>query len=289
MRWVRRSIQAGVVFGYCLGEPGAHAGGVDPRAGASLELASRMFSGRSESIGARSVLTESLRFDGRREGDQLRYFVAAGWAAISEEALERRDWTSGLGNLAFGAHFPVIDPAGGQLTVEVGLGMVVGLSRAGEGLYRRLVRNAYVHAVAMQGLWEAWLWAPGRVATFLPITLAWHRDFGRLHLAVDAEGAAALILPSREVNDHGPGRLLQGRVLPRLWLDHAWAVGLGPQVVWMPSAVFQVQTSLLSSLSVAWRRWCFEAFGLLNLDEPYGFLGHGQRIWSLGLGVAVRM
>jgi hypothetical protein len=32
-------------------------------------------------------------------------------------------------------------------------------------------------------------------------------------------------------------------------------------------------------------RWRIAADLLVNIDEPYGFLGHGQRIWAASLKV----
>jgi hypothetical protein len=71
---------------------------------------------------------------------------------------------------------------------------------------------------------------------------------------------------------------------PLPWLS----VGTRVQLVWMPtSPLFRVQTAVRPSLAVALGRWRLGTDLLVNVDEPFGFTGMGQRVWGFHLDLGV--
>jgi hypothetical protein len=177
-------------------------------------------------------------------------------------------------------------PIGRGVVGELGLGLAVGLTALDPEPKRRLVRTALGHGIAMQGVCEAWLWAPGRGGFVMPARLHSLHSLGPWAGSASLETVFLATLPRGDEGDSSLGQVLQFgaeyAVLPRPWL----AAGARTHFVWMPRAVlWKGQASASPFLAVGLGRWRIAADLLVNIDEPYGFLDHGQRIWAASLKV----
>lgn len=247
----------------------------------NLELSSAFFAGATAAPASRSVLSLMLRAETSPASEGLTAGFAFGWVMLSEPGDGGQLRTSGPSNLSlFGTHHFVIDESRG-LDGEIELGLTLGITRSGSEPYRRLVRTAYGHSIAMQGIWDAWLWAPERGGFVLPVRVESLHRMGAWHALASGEVALAATLPNSDAGERSLGRLLQMgaayQVLPRGWL----AAGSRLRFVWMPTAtLFRTQWSVCPFLAVVIGRWRLGAELLVNLDEPYGFVAMGQRIWA---------
>lgn len=168
----------------------------------------------------------------------------------------------------------------GDAHYHVGVGGAAPLAvidREGSG---RIHRSAYNHAMALDGLWDVWVWAPSRGAVI---------TYGRLEYDLHPEAhfelelAPVLMLPAREAflrdnvegllptaidlsTDKGPVRL-----------------GLRFQAVIMPADdPDALQLSLHPHVRVTIDQSFIEARYTANLDEPLAGQS-GLRIWGLHL------
>jgi hypothetical protein len=252
----------------------------------NLQLSSAFFQGAGEAAGNRNALALVLTAQttsGREEG--LDYGFTLGWIRLSE-----RDGSGGhltaarVGNaLAAGDYRWRL---GWGFTGEVGLGLALGLSVTEPIPKRRLVRAALGHGIAMQGICDAWLWAPGRGGFVVPLRLLQHHRMGSWAGRASTEAIFLATIPKGDEGETSLGQVFQFgaeyAVLPRPWL----AGGVRSHLVWMPRAVlWKGQWSVSPFLGVVLGRWRIAGDLLVNIDEPYGFLDRGQRIWAASLKV----
>jgi hypothetical protein len=245
----------------------------------NLELSSAFFTTASDLPGRRSVLSFVLRAESQRSGYDISYGASLGWVTLSEPSAAGSLRTSGVSNALFFAnyHFELGDRT--AITGKAGVGLAIGLTATAPEPYRRVVRAAYGHGIAMQGVWDAWLWAPERGGFVVPASLSSVHRIGGWHGRAGVEAVFVFTMPDSEAGDSDPGRVVQlgaeYALWPRRWLE----VGARYHFVWFPSAtLFHSQSSAVPFAAVVVGRWRIGAEAVLNLDEPYGF--GGQRIWA---------
>jgi hypothetical protein len=258
----------------------------------SLELSSAFFTNGAASPEGRSVLREQVRAEGHEGGADVTYFGSLGWVTLFEAGgaggahqITRR------GNLTFGGRYHFgWRPFG--FHADVGFAAVLGLSNVGPSAERRVARAAYLHAVAMDGAWDAWAWAPAAVGLALPLRMARLHQLGRWRTRLDLEATLAATRPRQEglleYAERDPGRLVQAGIgyfaSPWPWLG----AGTRLQLVWMPTApVFHTQTAVRPAVVLGRGPWRLATELLVNIGEPYGFMGSGQRVWALHVGLGV--
>jgi hypothetical protein len=258
----------------------------------SLELSSAFFTNGAASPDGRSVLREQVRAEGHEAGGGVSFFGSAGWVTLFEAGggggshrITRR------GNLTFGGRYHFDGRLFG-FRADFGVAAVLGLSSVSPSAERRVARAAYLHAIAMDGGWDAWAWAPAAVGLALPLRMARLHQLGRWRARLDLDATLAATRQRQEgvleYPERDPGWLAQAGVgyfvSPRPWLS----AGTRLQLVWMPTApVFHTQTAVRPSVVLGRGPWRLATELLVNIDEPYGFLGMGQRVWALHLGLGV--
>ena len=169
----------------------------------------------------------------------------------------------------------------GSMHYHAGLGGAAPLAvidREGSG---RIHRSAYNHAMAMNGLWDIWVWAPSRGAVI---------GYGRLEqdvhpeLRLELELAPALMLPAREAFLRDPVRVLIPTAIDATTFKGPVRIGLRLQAVFMPADdPDALQTSIVPHLRVLIDQSFVEARYVFNLDAPLGGQT-GVRIWGLHVG-----
>lgn len=171
-----------------------------------------------------------------------------------------------------------------SLRWRVGLGLAVPLAAVDIGPDGRLQRAAYNYAVAMRGLWNAWLWAPDRISFVAPMEATWQLRGGWLF---EGQGAVAGVVPIR----HGESDA-------DLFIQLAGAAGyqLAPvtlgvrlQTVIVPTvSADQAQVSLAPWIRGHWAP-LFTSLSLpINLDGPLGGL-RGMDRWALILAIGAEL
>jgi hypothetical protein len=250
----------------------------------TLQLSSSYFQGSGALPANRNALALVLTAQSHLEPESFAYGASLGWIRLYQPGDGSGLATMHVGNpLAWASYRSAFTS---RLNGDLGLGLSLGLTASDRSPRRRLLRNALSHGLAMQGLYDAWVWAPGRGGFVLPARLQHQHALGRWAGSARLEGAFLLTLPDSEEGDQALGRVLQAgaeyAVLPRPWL----AVGGRLQFVWMPVArLWKTQWSAVPFLAVVRGRWRVAADVLLNIDEPFGFAGNGQRIWAASLKV----
>jgi hypothetical protein len=168
----------------------------------------------------------------------------------------------------------------GSAHYHVGLGGAAPLAvidREGSG---RIHRSAYNHAMALDGLWDVWVWAPSRGAVVA---------YGRLEYDVHPEArlelelAPALMLPAREAFLRDNVEALFPTALDLSTDKGPLRFGLRFQAVFMPADdPDALQLSLTPRVRVLIDQSFIEARYTANLDEPLAG-ERGPRIWGLHL------
>jgi hypothetical protein len=155
---------------------------------------------------------------------------------------------------------------------------------------RGLVRGSYAYAAATRGLWDAWLWGPEQVAT--AGGARWSRTAP--HLRYGAQGAVAASLPLSPIGRNVIGGFLQ--LAPFVELHEArgqdalqFSLGVRLQAVLMSAATDLLQLSVSPYARLETGRVSLQLRGMLNLDEPSGFLGSGLGIWGMLLSAHGRL
>jgi hypothetical protein len=248
----------------------------------TLQLSSSFFLGSGESPANRNALALVLDFHTAPEAGSLSYGLSLGWIRLYQPGGGGLATSHVSNALMWGSYRFEI----GRVDLDVGVGLSLGLTATDPSPQRRLLRTALSHGIAMRGVYDAWLWAPGRGGFVLPVRLSDRHALRSWQGAAQLEGAFIFTLPSSETGERDLGRVVQTAaeyaVLPRRWL----AAGSRLQFVWMPGAeLWKSQWSVVPFLAVVRGRWRVAGDLLLNLDEPYGFAGNGQRIWAASLKV----
>jgi hypothetical protein len=246
----------------------------------NLQLASSYFQG-SEPAGTRNVLALVLSAQTNPEAEALTYGASLGWIRLYQPG-DGGLATAHVGNALGWASYRFA--LARNLDADLGLGLALGLTASDLGPDRRQLRAALGHGIAMQGVYDAWSWAPGRGGFVLPARLHHQHALRSWTGSARLEGALLFTLPSSEENEKALGRVVQAAgeyaVLPRSWL----ALGGRLQFVWMPGgALWKNQWSAVPFVAVVRGRWRVGGDLLVNIDEPYGWSGHGQRIWAASL------
>jgi hypothetical protein len=141
---------------------------------------------------------------------------------------------------------------------------------------RGLVRAGYAYAAASRGLWDAWLWAPEQLTAALGA--AWVHDLGEF-ARVRLDGAFALATPLSGLTRRAAD--VYAQFAPGLEFHAArLAAGFALQSVLMSSSPDPVQLSLAPFGRIDMSTWQIELRGVLNIDEPLGFLGAGLGTWG---------
>jgi len=250
----------------------------------TVELTSSFFQGGGAAPDNRNALALIASAHTALEIDTLSFGASFGWIRLSQPGAGGPLVASHVSNaLAWGSYR--VGLARG-LTLDFGATLVAGLTATDPTPHRRVLRAALGHGIAMQGVYDAGLWAPGRAGFALPIRLEDRHRLGHWSGTARLDGAFLTTIPSSAENEQDMGRVVQAgaeyALLPRPWL----AAGGRLQFVWMPrSQLWKTQWSVLPFLAVMRGRWRVAADLLVNLDEPYGFAGHGQRIWAASLKV----
>ena len=249
----------------------------------TVQLSSSFFLGSGESPANRNALALVLDAHSAPEAGSLAYGVSFGWIRLYQPGGGGLATSHVSNALMWGSYRFELVPT---LDLDAGLGLSLGLTATDPSPQRRLLRTALGHGIAMQGVYDAWLWAPGRGGFVLPVRLQNRHRLRGWQGAAQLEGAFLFTLPSSETGERDLGRVVQTAaeyaVLPRRWL----AAGSRLQLVWMPGAeLWKSQWSVVPFLAVVRGRWRIAGDLLLNLDEPYGFAGNGQRIWAASLKV----
>jgi hypothetical protein len=140
----------------------------------SLQLSTGFFTNGADAPDGRSVLTEMLRAESH--DPTLSYFAAVGAVSLFEAGGQGGSHrTTRVSNATVGGRYYFERGLPSWLRADVGLGTVLGLANTTPSPQRRIARLAYVHAMAMEGGWDAWMWMPIAVGVFLPARLAaWH-------------------------------------------------------------------------------------------------------------------
>jgi hypothetical protein len=252
----------------------------------NLQLSSSFFRGGGAAPDDRNVLALVLTAQTLAPGQGLNFEFSLGWIRMSQPAGSDPLVTARLGNALVAGNYRF--PFGHGVSGELGLGLVVGLTALDPEPKRRLVRLALGHGIAMQGVCDAWLWAPGRGGFLMPARLHSLHPLGRGRWAGSASLEAVFLatMPKSDEGESSLGQVLQlggeYAVLPRPWL----AAGTRAHFVWMPRAVlWKGQWSVSPFLAVVLGRWRIAGDLLVNIDEPYGFTARGQRIWAASLKV----
>ncbi len=177
-----------------------------------------------------------------------------------------------------------------ELTVQIGAGLAMPLASISED--DALSAMAYQYALAMDGLMDAWLWAPENVGVVVPARVD-HVLGSALRLG--GEAAIALLIPTGE-QSASPGNRLEGaevEVFLQAAAEAAYVVGIFEagvrlQAAWLATLGgddFQLSVEPFVALDAgpAFARLRFT----LNLDEPAGFSFDEQKVWGLHLGGGV--
>jgi hypothetical protein len=159
----------------------------------------------------------------------------------------------------------------------IALGLAAPVASVTRGPDGRAQRSAYAHALGTWGLWNAWLWSPGRMAITLPV-----RAFVHLPFAEIRSEAAVAVLPAIGGDEQGSawvgqaaGELCRASEGPRLCARLS--------AVTLPTASLdKLQVAVGARIEPFHDRRLF-ALLLVNVDAPLGF-GRGQRLWGLHLG-----
>jgi hypothetical protein len=251
----------------------------------NLQLSSAFFRGAGTAPDNRNVLALVLTAQttaGEEQG--LDYGASLGWIRMAQPSGDGQLVTARVGNALLNGTYHL--PFGGGFTGELGLGVALGLTASDPEPKRRLVRVALGHGIAMQGICEAWLWAPGRGGFVLPLRLHHLHALGPWAGRASLETVFLATIPKGDEGESSLGQVFQFgaeyAALPRPWL----AAGARTHLVWMPRAVlWQAQWSVSPFAAVVLGRWRLAGDLLINIDEPYGFQGRGQRIWATSLKV----
>jgi hypothetical protein len=248
------------------------------------------FFARWEAAQSRTVLCQVLRYESRAS-EGARFVASVGWVSLLENSGGGGGLaTDGVSNLAFGGRYLHSPAAAPGVFLEVGIDVVAGFTMTSPSAYRRAVREAYGHSIAMEGVWDAWRWAPERGGIVLPLQVVARHGLGGWRAEAALEAAFVQTLPDSEAGESDLGRLVQVApgyfVRPRPWLS----VGTRLQLVWMPTAeLFRAQTAVRPAVAVLFGRWQVGGDVVINIDEPYGLAGSGQRIWAADVSVGVRL
>jgi len=283
VRWIRAwpLLAAALTSGLARAEPPTGLAVDVP----NLQLSSAFFQGAGQAPDNRNVLAMVLSAQTTAGSEQgLDYGISIGWLRMSQPSDEGALVTARVGNALGTGTYRL--PMGRGFTGELGLGLALGLTVSDPEPKNRLVRAALGHAIAMQGICEAWLWAPGRGGFIAPVRLHHTHRLGPWAGRASLESVLLATLPKGDEGESSLGRVFQFgveyAVLPRPWL----AAGARTHLVWMPRAVlWQGQGSVSPFAAVVLGRWRVAGDLLVNIDEPYGFLGRGQRIWAASLKV----
>jgi hypothetical protein len=246
---------------------------------ANLELSTALYSRAAADPARRTVLAHRLRLQAAL-GDQGGIAGGLGWVTLVERD-RGDDWstTSGPGNAFLDVWYRFSPPSTWRLSIELGVAIVINLSSEAEP--DRTARLARTYALAMQAVWDSWLFADGRIGFSFPVRAARALPLGSRPGQLEVDGALVLMLPEQAGREDAFKKVIQLSAGYRWW-PTAWLfAGAGLRTVWIPSApLFRNQSSgrLLSGLS--WGRWHLGGELVVNIDEPYGWRGQGERIWS---------
>jgi hypothetical protein len=250
----------------------------------ALVLSTGFYTRAASDPARRTVVTERLHLESA-DYDDVTLFVGLGWVLQRDSAPSTALTLHGPANTIVGARYWISPPAAPHLRADVGLGLVVDTSMAGGN--RVFTEQAHAHALAMQGMQDAWQWALGRRGLFAPLRGTHQHRAGRYPAQAGVDGGATLFLPSGD-QDRGAEAVLQLAAIYRLSLRPWLALGAGVGTVWMPSArPWSSQSALAGTATLSRGRWRVAAELVANIDEPYGFLGHGQRIVATHVHVGV--
>jgi hypothetical protein len=252
----------------------------------NLELHTAVYTQGASELGRRTVVANQLLLAGEVRG---RGTLGAGLAWVTLTQTDRGDLTNttsvpGNGFLRL-AYRPPLPPAW-RSSIELGAHLVVHLGEASTA--NPSARVAHTYAVAMQAAWDSWRFADGRLAFALPLRVV--RDAGLFSRAgqLQLDGALVLLLPEQNVKGDPFHRIVQAAAGYRLWPGDRWFLELQLRTVFLPSAgAFHEQSSWRAGGGLRRGPWRLALELLASIDEPYGWRGAGEGIWSLGTLVGV--
>ncbi len=203
-------------------------------------------------------------------------------------------------DVAWGFGWLVDNQGLGESTARVGNPMVSGLYRtrveawrvrAGVGItaplaHQPLKMNGRLYAflfnqtMAMNGMWNLWLWAPDRMAVPLNARVDYVFATG---FALAAEGSVATVIGVRN-GASGTDVLGQVALKARLPIGASFALCPRLQTVLLPkTSVDRLQSAFVLRAALQTRYGRYFADVLFNLDEPLGVFG-GLNRWGIHLG-----
>jgi hypothetical protein len=254
----------------------------------TLELATSFLAGERGAPTAPRTATVLLRAHSEEEFLDLSFEAAVGWLTFSENGgAGQEERSSRLGNIFGAGHFRWAQ-VGGRWQETLGLGLLVG-SMGSSSRPGRLAGKAAAYALAVNGLWDSWMWTPASTGLIIPVSLQ------RLHQLGPRPGCARLeaaLIGTLGVGGRSSSvtTLVQVGASEELALWRRLTAGARAHFVWIPDGLtYHGQIAGSPYVAVGLGPWRFEAEAVLNLSAPYGFLGGGRSLWALGLKAGVTL
>ena len=237
----------------------------------------------------RTVFAQKLTMMADPFGEQVSLGAGLGWVTLFQRDTGGA-WstTSVPGNLFLAGWNAFELPAAWRLFVELGVTVVLGL--AGRTEPNPPVHVALNYGVAMQAAWDSWLFAEGRAGAVFPVRAVRSLDLWAIPSQIELDSAFVVMLPRRSAGEDSSKKMLQVSVGYRLWPTDRIFAAARAHLVWLPSApLFREQSAAGVLVGITWGRWRFGVEGLANIDEPYGWTGQGEGIWSVHTEIGVKL
>jgi hypothetical protein len=222
-------------------------------------------------------------------GEQAGFAAGIGWVTLVQRDRGGHWSTSSVpGNMFLEGWYRFELPASWRSFMELGVTFIVGL--AGGRQPDPPAHIALNYGVAMQAAWDSWLFAEGRAGAAFPVRAARSLDLGRVQGQIELDSALVLMLPRRNVGEDSSKKMLQVSGAYRLWPTDRLFVAARAHLVWLPSApLFRDQSAASALTGIALGRWRLGLEWMVNIDEPYGWTGQGEGIWSLHTQIGVKL
>jgi len=210
--------------------------------------------------------------------------VSDDWALVGEWGFVFTDLSSDrgggdstfrIGNPFLGAVYSIMDN-GIDLSIGCGLGLPLASIPGDEPV----AALAYLHAQAIRGGWDLWLWEARDLGIVFPIQLILD-ELPLFNLRGEAAVAGLISVSDNEEDDSDILFQLGGEAGLRLGFVE---LGARLQVVWLPTADGDNAQTAVEPFVLFDLKPGFVRFGLLmNLDKPLGFAFDEYGYWGVRL------